>query len=140
MRGSGPPQSLMFMPYITCIRCIREKPTLCTELYHYLYSIYWLLHVSAVDLPSSGSFLDLFELLEIQMELVDKQYALIYTTPLYYVLAPTCFGSSLPSSRSFLDRSELLEIQIEWWYIIQYTVTLPVCCSVVVPSAVLVCG
>jgi hypothetical protein len=43
-----------------------------------------------------------------------QQYALICTTPLFYVLAPTCFGSSLPSSGSFLDTSELLEIQIEW--------------------------
>jgi hypothetical protein len=30
------------------------------------------------------------------------------TTPLCYVLAATCFGSSLPSSGSFLDPSELL--------------------------------
>jgi hypothetical protein len=36
------------------------------------------------------------------------------TTPLFYILAPTCFGSSLPSSGSFLYPSELLEIQIEW--------------------------
>jgi hypothetical protein len=39
-----------------------------------------------------------------------QQYALIYTTPLFYMLAPTCFGSSLPSSESILDPSELLEI------------------------------
>jgi hypothetical protein len=44
----------------------------------------------------------------------NQQYALICTTPLFYILAPTCFGSSLPSSGSFLDPSELLEIQIEW--------------------------
>jgi hypothetical protein len=43
-----------------------------------------------------------------------QHYALICTTPLFYALAPTCFGSSLPSSGSFLDPSELLEIQIEW--------------------------
>jgi hypothetical protein len=43
----------------------------------------------------------------------DQQYVLICTNPLFYVLAPTCFGSSLPSSRSFLDPPELLEIQIE---------------------------
>jgi hypothetical protein len=36
------------------------------------------------------------------------------TTSLFYILAPTYFGSSLPSSGSFLDPSELLEIQIEW--------------------------
>jgi hypothetical protein len=44
----------------------------------------------------------------------DQQYTLICNTPLFYVLAPTCFGISLPSSGSFLDPSELLEIQIEW--------------------------
>jgi hypothetical protein len=37
------------------------------------------------------------------------------TTPLFYVLAPTRFGSSLPLSGSLLDPPELLEIlQIEW--------------------------
>jgi hypothetical protein len=44
----------------------------------------------------------------------DQQYTLICTTPLFHVLAPTCFDSSLTSSGSFLDPSELLEIQIEW--------------------------
>jgi hypothetical protein len=44
----------------------------------------------------------------------NQHYTLICTTPLFYILAPTCFGSSLPSSGSFLDPSELLEIQIEW--------------------------
>jgi hypothetical protein len=43
----------------------------------------------------------------------NQHYALICTTPLFYILAPTCFGSSLPSSGSFLDPSELLEIQIK---------------------------
>jgi hypothetical protein len=42
----------------------------------------------------------------------DHQYDC--TTPLFYVLAPTCFGSSLPLSGSFLDPSELPEIQIKW--------------------------
>jgi hypothetical protein len=42
----------------------------------------------------------------------NQQYALICTTPLFYILAPTCYGSSLPSSGSLLDHSELLEIQI----------------------------
>jgi hypothetical protein len=37
-----------------------------------------------------------------------------FTTPLFYILAPTCFGSNLPSSGSFLEPSELLEIQIDW--------------------------
>jgi hypothetical protein len=40
----------------------------------------------------------------------NPQYALIFTTPLFYELAPTSFGSRLPSSGSFLDPSELLEI------------------------------
>jgi hypothetical protein len=44
----------------------------------------------------------------------NQYYALIFTTPLFYILAPTCFGSSLRSSGSLLDPSELLEIQIEW--------------------------
>jgi hypothetical protein len=44
----------------------------------------------------------------------DQQYAVICTTPLFHVLAPTYFGSSLPSSGSFLDPSELPETQIEW--------------------------
>jgi hypothetical protein len=44
----------------------------------------------------------------------NQQYALICTTPLFYVLAATCFGSSLPSSGSVFDPYELPEIQIEW--------------------------
>jgi hypothetical protein len=44
----------------------------------------------------------------------NQHYALIYTTPLFYILAPTCFGSSLPSSGSFLGPPELLEMQIKW--------------------------
>src|SRR5215471_11044648 len=44
----------------------------------------------------------------------NQHYEPISITPLFYTLAPTCFGSSLPSSRSFLDPPELLEIQIEW--------------------------
>jgi hypothetical protein len=43
----------------------------------------------------------------------NQHFALICTTPLFYILAPTCFGS-MPSSGSFLDPSELFEIQIEW--------------------------
>jgi hypothetical protein len=49
-----------------------------------------------------------------------QQYALIFTTPLFYVLAPTCFGSNLPSSGSVLDPSELLEIQSEWAVYLKY--------------------
>jgi hypothetical protein len=50
----------------------------------------------------------------------NQNYALICTTPLFYILAPTCFGSSLPSSGSILDPSELLEIQIEWVVYLKY--------------------
>jgi hypothetical protein len=50
----------------------------------------------------------------------NQHYAVIFTTPLFYILAPTCFGSSLPSSGSFLDQSELLEIQIEWVVYLKY--------------------
>jgi hypothetical protein len=44
----------------------------------------------------------------------NQHYALICTSPLFYILAPTCFDSSLPSSGSVLDPSVLLEIQTEW--------------------------
>jgi hypothetical protein len=40
----------------------------------------------------------------------NQQYALIVPSFIYYyVLAPTCFGSSLPSSGSLLDPPELIE-------------------------------
>jgi hypothetical protein len=57
----------------------------------------------------------------------NQHYALICTSPLFYILAPTCFGSSLPSSGSFLDPSVLLEIQdpiysIKEWYKSVYSV------------------
>jgi hypothetical protein len=60
----------------------------------------------------------------------NQQYALIFTTPLFYILAPTCFGSSLSSSESFLDPSELLEIQNEWvvyQILCGYVACMPVC-------------
>jgi hypothetical protein len=44
----------------------------------------------------------------------NQHYALICTTPLFYILAPTCFGSSLLSSGRFLDPCELLEIKTQW--------------------------
>jgi hypothetical protein len=53
----------------------------------------------------------------------DQHFALICTTPSFYILASTCFGSSLPSSGSFLDPPELLEIQIEC-VVISYNVWL----------------
>jgi hypothetical protein len=44
----------------------------------------------------------------------DKKICTGCTTPLFYILTPTCFVNSLPSSGSFLDPSEVREIQIEW--------------------------
>jgi hypothetical protein len=43
----------------------------------------------------------------------NQHYALNCTTPLFYILAPTCFGSSLPSSGRVLDPSQVLELHIE---------------------------
>jgi hypothetical protein len=48
----------------------------------------------------------------------NQHYALTFTTHLFYIQSPTCFGSSLRSSGSFMDLSELLEIQSNRWYII----------------------
>jgi hypothetical protein len=62
----------------------------------------------------------------------DQHYALICTTPLFYILAPTCFSSSLPSSESFLDSSVLPEIQIEWVVyhtMCGYVACVPECCG-----------
>jgi hypothetical protein len=50
----------------------------------------------------------------IKRSINNQHYALICTTPLLYILAPKCFGSSLPSSGSFLHPSDLFEIQIKW--------------------------
>jgi hypothetical protein len=62
----------------------------------------------------------------------NQHYALICTPPLFYILAPTCFGSSLPLSGSFLDPSELHEVQIEWlvYHIMcGYVACVPDCCG-----------
>jgi hypothetical protein len=58
---------------------------------------------------------------------------------LFYMLAPTCFGSSLPSSGSFWIRLnyEYVKIQID---LVVYHITLvkwPVCRNIVVQSVVL---
>jgi hypothetical protein len=53
----------------------------------------------------------------------NQHYALICTTPLFYILAPTFFDSSLPSSGSFLDPSELLVC----WSVLVLSVVLPSC-------------
>jgi hypothetical protein len=58
----------------------------------------------------------------------NQQYALNCTTPLFYILAPTCFGSSLPSSGSFLDPSELHDMQIKR-VVISYNVLLRGLCA-----------
>jgi hypothetical protein len=42
-----------------------------------------------------------------------SNYTLSYTTPLFKIQAPTCFGSSLPLSESFLDPPQLLEMLIK---------------------------
>jgi hypothetical protein len=44
----------------------------------------------------------------------------ICTTALFYMLAPTCFGSSLPSSGSFWIRLSYVKIQIDMVYHIMY--------------------
>jgi hypothetical protein len=43
----------------------------------------------------------------------NQRYAQICTTALFYMLAPTCFGSSLPSSGSFWIRLSYMKIQID---------------------------
>jgi hypothetical protein len=43
------------------------------------------------------------------LEEKNQQSALLVPLLYFYVLAPTCFGSSLPSSESLLDLPELLE-------------------------------
>jgi hypothetical protein len=43
----------------------------------------------------------------------NQRYAQICNTALFYMLAPTCFGSSLPSSGSFCIRLSYMKIQID---------------------------
>jgi hypothetical protein len=52
----------------------------------------------------------------------NQHHALGCTTPVFYILAATCFGSSLPSSGVFLGPPELLEIQIEWAVYLKYII------------------
>jgi hypothetical protein len=67
----------------------------------------------------------------------DQQYAQICTTTLFYIPAPTCFGSSLPSSGSFWIHLSYMKIQID--LVVHHIILVkgPVCRSVVVPSVVL---
>jgi hypothetical protein len=44
----------------------------------------------------------------------------ICTTALFYMLAPTCFGSSLPSSGSFWIRMSYVKIQIDMVVYLKY--------------------
>jgi hypothetical protein len=67
----------------------------------------------------------------------DQQYAQICTTALFYIPAPTCFGSSLPTSDSFWIRLSYMKIQIDLVVCHIMLVKWPVCRSVVVPSVVL---
>jgi hypothetical protein len=63
----------------------------------------------------------------------NQHYAQICTTALYYILAPTCFGSSLLSSGGFWIRLNYMKIQID--LVVYHIMWLcPVCRSVVVPS------
>jgi hypothetical protein len=43
----------------------------------------------------------------------NQLYTQICTAALFYILAPTCFGSSLPSSRSFWIRLSYVKMQID---------------------------
>jgi hypothetical protein len=63
-----------------------------------------------------------------------QQYAQICTTALFYILAPTCFGSSLPSLRSFWIRLSYMKIQIDLLVYHIMLVMWHVCRSVVVPQ------
>jgi hypothetical protein len=67
----------------------------------------------------------------------DQQYAQIGTIALFYILAPTCFGSTLPSSGSFWIRLIYMQIQIGLVVHHIMLVKWPVCQSVVVLSVVL---
>jgi hypothetical protein len=49
----------------------------------------------------------------------NRNNAQICTTALFYMLAPTCFGSGLPSSGSFWIRLSYVKIQIDTVVIIE---------------------
>jgi hypothetical protein len=67
----------------------------------------------------------------------NQHNAQICTTALFYMLAPTCFGSSLPSSGSFWIRLSYVKIQIDMVVYHIMLVKWPVCRNVVVQSVVL---
>jgi hypothetical protein len=67
----------------------------------------------------------------------NHHYAQICTTALFYMLAPTCFGSSLPSSGNFWIRLSDMKVQID---LVVYHITLvkwSVCRNVVIQYVVL---
>jgi hypothetical protein len=72
--------------------------------------------VSCIKLKVVGCYVWrlMFVLCIIRRSSNNQHYALVCTTPSFYILAPTCLGSSLPSSGSFVSPSELTETQIEW--------------------------
>jgi hypothetical protein len=51
----------------------------------------------------------------------NEHKAQICTSALFYMLAPTCFGSSLPSSGSFWIRLSYVKIQIDLVVYLKYT-------------------
>jgi hypothetical protein len=57
----------------------------------------------------------------------NQHHAQICTTALFYILAPTCFGSSLPSSGSFWIRLSYMKIQIDLVVYHTMLVKWPVC-------------
>jgi hypothetical protein len=67
----------------------------------------------------------------------NQHNAQICTIVLFYMLAPTCFGSSQPSSESFWIRLSYVIIQIDMVVYHIMLVKLPVCRRVVVQSVVL---
>jgi hypothetical protein len=122
-----------------------KTPTICTDC---TTPLFYVLAPTCFgsSLPSSGSLLDPPELLEIQIGWVVYHIMCGYVTcvpgccgsvtPLFYILAPTCFGSSLPLSGSFLDPSELLEIQIGqvvYHITCDYVTCVPDCCGSITP-------
>jgi hypothetical protein len=64
----------------------------------------------------------------------NQHNAQIYTTALFHMLAPTCFGSSLPSSGSFWIRLSYVKNTERYGGLSYSVVKWPVCRSVEVQS------
>jgi hypothetical protein len=83
---------------------------LFTYSYFFIFSSFSLrLHNTAVCVNVCISFNLMFVPCIIRRSRNNQLHQLICTTPLFYILAPTCFDCSLSSSESFLDPSEVLE-------------------------------